>query len=112
MKTFLAVLFAGALLAVHATAETATNNGTTSVPKDRPVVGMTKEKARSYYGAPFTQMALPKGERWFYRLKFDEVYGRAMVPFYYDSYNVRWGSIDFGLDGRVMSSDWRRVVLH
>ena len=72
---------------------------------------MTKDKAKSYYGAPFTQMALSDGERWYYRLKFDEVYGRAMVPFYYDSLNVRWGSIDFGRDGRIRSFNWRAPSL-
>ena len=47
------------------------------------------------------------GERWYYRLKFNEVYGRAFVPFYYDSPNVRWGSIDFGPDGRARAYDWQ-----
>lgn len=110
MKTLFTLLFAVATFAATATAES-THNGTTSEPKDRPVIGMTMDKAKSYYGAPFTQMTLPHGVRWYYRLKFDEVYGRAMVPFYYSSPDVRWGFIDFGADGRAKAFDWHHAVL-
>ena len=72
---------------------------------------MTTARAAAYYGRPFTQVATNVGQRWTYRLKFDEVYGRALVPFYEDSENVRWGYIDFGRDGRARSFDWQRVVL-
>ena len=106
MKTFRLILLAGLVFAACAQAET-NDNGTTAPSKRRPVVGMTKDDAKSYYGTPFTQMSLAKGERWYYRLKFNEVYGRALVPFYFDSPNVRWGSIDFGPDGRVKAFDWR-----
>ena len=94
------------LAAGSATAQSS-NNGTTSTPKDRPVIGMTKARAAAYYGEPFTKGIIENGERWYYRLKFNEVYGRALVPFYYDSPNVRWGSIDFGPEGRVRAFDWR-----
>ena len=50
------------------------------------------------------------GERWLYRLKFDEVYGRALVPFFISSDNVRLGTIDFGSDGRVRGYVWQHTV--
>ena len=107
-KPLLAALIVGlALGSALAQPSGGNNNGTTSAPKDRPVVGMTKARAAAYYGEPFVTGAIENGERWYYRLKFNEVYGRALVPFYYDSPNVRWGSIDFGPDGRARGFDWQ-----
>ncbi len=107
MKKLLILLTVGVVFSTFPARAQSGNNGTTGAPKERPVMGMTKAKAKAYYGEPFTQMALSNGERWYYRLKFNEVYGRALVPFYFDSANVRWGSIDFGSDGRVKALDWR-----
>lgn len=106
MKKTLLAAFTIVLAIGSALADSA-NNGTTSAPKDRPTLGMTKARAAAYYGEPFTKGVIENGERWYYRLKFNEVYGRALVPFYYDSPNVRWGSIDFGPDGRARAFDWR-----
>ena len=107
MKTLLLAVFLLGLAAGPAAADSS-NNGTTSAPKDRPTLGMTKAQAAAYYGQPFTRGPVEHGgERWYYRLKFNEVYGRAFVPFYYDSPNVRWGSIDFGADGRARAYDWQ-----
>ena len=111
MKKLLLLAVSLPLAAVSASAQLSSNNGTTSSPKTAPTVGMTKDRAKAYYGEPFTRYPVKNGERWYYRLKFDEVYGRAWVPFYYDSPNVRWGSIDFGPDGRVRGYDWQRVAL-
>ena len=98
------------LAAASAAPQLSSNNGTSSPPKTAPTVGMTKDRAQTYYGEPFTRSVDKNGERWYYRLKFDEVYGRAWVPFYYDSPNVRWGTIDFGPDGRVRGYDWVRTA--
>ena len=106
MKKLLLAVF-GAILAAGSAVADSSNNGTTSAPKDRPSVGMTKARTAAYYGEPFLRGAIKDGERWYYRLKFNEVYGRAFVPFYYDSPNVRWGTIDFGPDGRVRGFDWQ-----
>ncbi len=108
MKKLLLLLAVGVAFAVATASAQSTNNGTTSPPKDRPAIGMTRARATAYYGAPFMRGAIENGgERWYYRLKFNEVYGRAFVPFYFDSPNVRWGSIDFGPDGRVRAFDWQ-----
>ena len=79
--------------------------------KLRPRFGMTRVEAEQYYGRPFNQTVTAQGERWYYRLKFNEVYGRAFVPFYYDSPNVRWGTIDFDKNGRVKAFDWQTPLL-
>ncbi len=108
MKKLLLSVAVGIAFATGSASAQSTNNGTTSPAKDRPVIGMTKARAETYYGVPFTRGTIENGgERWYYRLKFNEVYGRALVPFYFDSANVRWGSIDFGPDGRVRGFDWR-----
>ncbi len=79
--------------------------------KKRPFVGMTMESARSYYGEPFHHAVVNGQERWYYFLKFSEVYGRAFVPFRFDSDDVRFGSITFGQDKKINSVDWNPIVL-
>ena len=80
--------------------------------KNRPFVGMTMDHARSYYGRPYHSAIVDGEERWYYFLKFSEVYGRAFVPFRFDSDNVHYGSITFGPDKKVKSFDWNRTVLN
>ena len=74
--------------------------------KHRPAVGMTMHEALAYYGEPFHRAVVDGNERWFYHLKFLEVYGRALVPFRFDSDNVHLGSMTFGPDKKVKSYDW------
>ncbi len=70
---------------------------------------MTKRQVSTYYGEPFHRVGSGQGEMWFYRLKFDEVYGRAWVPFQFDSYNIYPGTITFDAAGKVKSFDWNRA---
>ena len=77
--------------------------------KKPPAVGMTMSHALAYYGEPFHRAVVDGRERWFYHLKFAEVYGRAMVPFRFESDNVTLGSLTFGPDRKVVSFDWRPV---
>ncbi len=108
MKVLLAVLCLGLLTITRALAL----DPTTAPEKHRPYVGMAMDQALAYYGAPFHRANVEGGERWYYHLKFAEVYGRAFVPFWFDSDNVRLGSITFGADRKVKSVDWNAVVLH
>ena len=85
------------------------NHLSSSPGKAAPHVGMTRDEARQLYGEPFHRSTLTGGERWLYRLKFDEVYGRAFVPFFVSSDNVRLGTIDFLSDGRAKSFVWQRT---
>ncbi len=89
-------------------AQTDYDNLSTSRGKAPPRVGLTREEARKRYGEPFQRVVSAKGERWWYRLKFDEVYGRALLPFMTSSDNIRLGFIEFGLDGRAQAFDWPR----
>lgn len=91
-------------------AQTDHNNLSSSPGKRPPKAGMTKAEAFARYGEPFHRTALANGERWLYRLKFDEVYGRALVPFFISSNNVRLGTIDFGPDDRVKTFVWQRTL--
>ena len=108
MKTMLALL--GGILALTAgtsSAQTDYDNLSASRSKRAPHVGMTMAETLARYGEPFNRVSRASGERWVYRLKFNEVYGRAWVPFFIDSDNVRLGTIDFGQDHRVRTFDWR-----
>ena len=67
---------------------------------------MTMHEALAYYGEPFHRAVVDGNERWFYYLKFLEVYGRVLVPFRFDSDNVHLGSMTFGPDKKVKSYDW------
>ena len=71
---------------------------------------MTKDEVTAYYGAPYHRVVSGPDEQWYYKLKYSEVYGRAMVPFEVDSDNVTLGSITFGADGRVKRYDWAHTV--
>ena len=82
-----------------------------SASKKPPVIGMTMSRALAYYGEPFHRVVMDGSERWFYHLKFAEVYGRAFVPFEFDSDNVQLGSITFGLDKKIRSIDWQPFQL-
>ena len=75
-----------------------------------PHHGMTKAAAAAYYGEPYHRVASGRDERWYYRLKYSEVYGKAWVPFEFDSDNVRLGSITFGPDGKIKGYDWKHTV--
>ncbi len=112
MKKRLLPLLAGLVLAAVPTlcAQANYNNLSSSPGKAAPHVGMTRDEARKLYGEPFHRTTLTGGERWLYRLKFDEVYGRAFVPFLVSSDNVRLGTIDFGPDGRARSYEWQQTV--
>lgn len=110
MKKLLLALGSLVLAAASLPAQADYNNLSSSPGKPPPRVGMTREEAHHRYGEPFHRTTLADGERWLYRLKFDEVYGRALVPFYSSSDNVRLGTIDFGTDGRVRGYVWQRVV--
>ncbi len=110
MKLLLTLLCGSlALAAGTLSAQTIYNNLSSSPGKRAPQVGMSKTEAFARYGEPFHRTVLAGGERWLYRLKFDEVYGRALVPFYIDSDNVRLGTIDFGPDDRVKTFVWART---
>ena len=105
----LLILLAGWLLAAPSLrAQTDWDNLSASRSKPRPHVGMTREEAHKVYGEPFQRVAVANGERWWYRLKFGEVYGRAWVPFMTNSDNVHLGNVEFGPNGRVRAFDWRR----
>lgn len=112
MKKRLLPLLAGLGLAAASSlhAQTDYNNLSSSPGKAPPHVGMSRDEARKLYGEPFHRTTLTGGERWLYRLKFDEVYGRALVPFFASSDNVRLGTIDFGPDGRAKTFVWQRTV--
>ncbi len=67
---------------------------------------MTQAKILALYGEPRHRARLDGREVWYYRLKFAEVYGRAIVPFEFSSDNVTLGEITFAPDGRVASIVW------
>ncbi len=73
---------------------------------------MTKAQVAAYYGEPFQRVGFGEDERWFYRLKFNEVYGKAWVPFEFDSDNVSPGSVTFDAAGKIKSYDWRHTSTH
>ena len=81
----------------------------TAPSKKPPVIGMTMSDALAYYGEPYRRAVVNGNATWFYYLKFAEVYGRAIVPFRFESDNVRLGSITFGPDKKIRSSDWQRL---
>ena len=106
----LLILLAGGLFtaAPSLRAQTDWDNLSASRSKPPPHVGMTREEAHKLYGEPFQRAAVANGERWWYRLKYNEVYGRAWVPFMTNSDNVRLGNVEFGPNGRVRAFDWQR----
>ena len=111
MKKLLLFLLCGLALAAtpRLSAQADFDNLSTSYGKPPPRIGMTREEVRKRYGEPFQRVVRTDGERWWYRLKFDEVYGRAWVPFMTSSDNVRLGNIEFGPNGRVRALDWQRT---
>ena len=70
---------------------------------------MTMSHTLAYYGEPFHRAVVDGNVTWYYHLKFAEVYGRAIVPFRFESDNVRLGIITFGPDKKIRSFDWRPV---
>ena len=106
MKIVLSILCA-LLFAPHVQAF----DPTTAPSKKPPVIGMTMDHALAYYGEPFHRVVVDGTEQWYYHLKFAEVYGRAFVPFRFDSDDVRMGRITFGRNRKITSFDWSRTVL-
>ena len=82
----------------------------TGPTRQAPHHGMTRAEVAAYYGEPYHRVAAGPGERWYYRLKYSEVYGRTFVPFEFDGDNVTLGSITFGADGKVKHYDWKHTV--
>ena len=70
---------------------------------------MTKAQVFDRYGEPFHRGRVDGQEVWYYRLKFDEVYGRALVPFGDSSDNVSIGTLTFGPQATVVRYYWRRI---
>ena len=84
-------------------------DSSTSYSRKPPHRGMTMAQVSAYYGQPYRRIGSGEEEQWVYRLKFAEVYGKAWVPFEFDSDNVTLGTITFGPDGKVRRYDWRRT---
>ncbi len=82
----------------------------TGPTRQAPHRGMTRAEVAAYYGEPYRRAAAGSDERWYYKLKYSEVYGRAMVPFEIDSDNVTLGSMTFGADGKVQRFDWKHTI--
>ena len=101
MRTFLVFL-----CLVGWTVSAAAQNPLTKPPKPPPRRGMSKAQVLARYGEPRHHAVLDGAEVWYYRVKFNEVYGRAFVPFEFSSENVVLGKIFFNPAGKIARFDW------
>ena len=102
MKTFFVVLLALLCLGVEAQ-----GHSSTAKPGQKPPSkGMTEAAVFARYGEPFHRGRVDGKAVWYYHLKFDEVYGREMVPFAVSSDNVTLGEIAFDAHGCVAHYVW------
>ena len=81
-------------------------NSLANPPKPPPRRGMTKEQVFARYGAPRHSARVDGLEVWYYRVKFNEVYGRTFAPFENSSENVHLGEIYFDRTGRIVRFNW------
>ena len=106
-KTFCAVMLAWLCLGVEGQA-----HAPTSKPGQKPPFkGMTERQVFARYGEPFHRVQVGGKDVWYYHLKFDEVWGREMVPFAVSSDNVTLGEIAFDAQGRVAHYVWNYTNL-
>ena len=67
---------------------------------------MTMAQILARYGEPRHRAKLDGAPIWYYRIKFNEVYGREFAPFESSSENVHTGEIVFGANGKVIRYTW------
>ena len=102
MKTFCAVLLAVSCLGIEAQG----HSSTMKPGQKPPFKGMSKAEVSARYGEPFHRGRADGRDVWYYHLKFDEVYGREMVPFAVSSDNVTLGEIAFDAHDRIAHYVW------
>lgn len=102
MRTFLLVTFLLCAPVVSAFAQSQLDHP----PQPPPKRGMTMAQVLARYGEPRYRARLDGAPIWYYRIKFNQVYGRELVPFEFSSENVYTGEIVFGPNGKITRYNW------